>query len=197
MRLPGYVARCLDADADVEDVFALYCDPDTQPLFSERVPITSRAEFADWLDDNLRNAWHDVRVLRCERTGELAGLLFSYAYHPFDLHCKLCLCMTPAFRRTGLAGMAGAAFMAELFGAYPLRKIYALVYDYNAESLASNLQAGFEEEGVLRGYRFWAGAYHDCHVLAMTRERFDERLAPLVARLAAGASEVPAPGDGS
>ena len=176
----GLVANCFDAERDLDDVFALYEDPQTQPLFSELVPITSHAEFADWLDDALRNAYHDVRVVRAAESGEMAGFAFSYDYHPFDLHCKICLCMTPTWRRTGAAALAGMAFLDDLFRSYPLRKVYALVYGYNVESLQSNLAAGFEEEGVMRAYRYLNGAYHDCHILAMTRERFAERRAQLV-----------------
>ena len=76
----------------------------------------------------------------------------------------------------------GARFIGDLFAAYPLRKVYALVYGYNRESLRSNLQAGFVEEAVLRDYRYLDGAYHDCHILALTRESYEKTLAPLVAR---------------
>ena len=176
----GLVAGCFDMERDLDDVFALYQDRQIQPLFAQMVPITSKAEFVDWLDDALRNAYHDVWVVRASETGELAGFAFSYDYHPFDLHCKICLCMAPAWRGTGAAAFVGMAFLESLFRAYPLRKVYALVYGYNAESLASNRAAGFEEEGVLREYRYLDGAYHDCHVLAMTRERFLERRAQLV-----------------
>ena len=167
-----------EAQRDLDDLFALFSAPTGQPLFSERVPITSREEFGDWLDDMLRNSYHDVRIVRAQGTGELVGIAFSYDYRPFDLHCKVCVSLAPAWQDRGVAGRIGTTFMDELFRAYPLRKIYALVYGYNERSLASNLQAGFEEEGCLRGYRYLDGTYHDCHVLAMTRERFYTRLAP-------------------
>lgn len=175
---PGFAASCYDLDRDLADVFSLYCDRDTQPLFSERVPITSVAEFSDWLDDNLRHAYHDFMVVREAETGAFAGIAFSYDYHPFDLHCKVCVCMARRYWDTGLAACAGRSLVGDLFEAYPLRKVYALVYDFNERSLQSNLAAGFVEEAVLREYRYHAGAYHDCHVLAMTRERYEARLAP-------------------
>lgn len=166
-----------EADRDERDLFALYADPMGQPLFSERVPITSLAEFSDWLDGMLRESYHDFHVVRAHEGGELAGIVFSYDYHPFDLHCKVCVSLTRPWQDRGVAGRLGATFIDELFRAYPLRKVYALVYGYNERSLASNLQAGFEEEGCLQAYRYFDGAYHDCHILAMTRERFAERLA--------------------
>lgn len=107
----------------------------------------------------------------------MAGFVFSCDYHAFDLHCKVCLYATPEYCGTGLAAVLGASFLDEPFSIYPLRKVYALVYDYNGASLRSNLQAGFVEEGVMRDYRYLGGSYHDCHILAMTREAFGERLA--------------------
>ena len=74
----------------------------------------------------------------------------------------------------------GARFMGDLFSAYPLRKIYALVYGYNEESLRSNLAAGFVEEGVMREYRYLGGAWHDCHILALTKQAYEEGLGKLL-----------------
>lgn len=41
--------------------------------------------------------------------------------------------------------------MKQLFKQYPLRKIYVDIYDYNQESLKSNISAGFEIEGSIEG----------------------------------------------
>lgn len=170
--------RPFDPQRDMEPIFRLYQDPQEQALFAQRVPITSVDEFAEWFGTNMRTSYHDFHVVEDPSAGHrMAGFVFSYDYHPFDLHCKVCLYTVPAYRGTGLAGVMGASFIDELFAIYPLRKVYALVYDYNGASLQSNLQAGFVEEGVLRDYRYLGGSYHDCHVLALTREAFYERLA--------------------
>ena len=88
--------------------------------------------------------------------------------------------MRPEWRGSGAAGLMGARFMGDLFSAYPLRKIYALVYGYNEESLRSNLAAGFVEEGVMREYRYLGGAWHDCHILALTKQAYEEGLGKLL-----------------
>ena len=176
--------RPFDAQRDMPIMFGLYQDPHEQALFAQRVPLTTPDEFGEWLDANMRNNYQEFRVVERTDTGELAGLAFAYDYRPFDLHCKVCVYMRPEWRGSGAAGLMGARLIGDLFCAYPLRKVYALVYGYNEESLHSNLEAGFVEEACLRDYRYLDGAYHDCHVLALSREAWAQRLAPLVERAA-------------
>ena len=178
--MQGLAFRAYHGTEDARVMFDLYSDPFEQALFAQRVPLTTPFEFQEWLEANLRDQYHEFRVVACESTGDLAGFMFAYDYRPFDLHCKVCLYMRPMWRSTGAGAIMGARFLADLFCAYPLRKVYALVYDYNNESLHSNLKAGFREEGCLEKYRYLNGAYHDCHVLSLDRRTFEERLAPLV-----------------
>lgn len=68
---------------------------------------------------------------------------------------------------------ARAEFLFNLdFVDYPIRKVYFEIYDYNTQSLSSNLQAGFTEEGCLKEYRYHNGVFHDLHILAMSRQDF-------------------------
>lgn len=172
--------RAYDPARDAPLMFDLYRDPFEQALFAQRVPLTTLGEFEEWLDGNMRGNYHEFRAIACADTGELAGFTFAYDYRPFDLHCKVCVYMRPEWRGSGAAGLMGARFMGDLFAAYPLRKIYALVYGYNAESLRSNLEAGFVEEAVLSQYRYLGGAWHDCHVLSLSREAYEKGLGKLV-----------------
>lgn len=178
--MAGLSFRTFDPDRDTALMFELYRDPYEQALFAQRVPITTLVEFSEWLDGNMRGNYHEFRVIADEETGELAGFTFAYDYHPFDLHCKVCVYMRPEWRGSGAAGLMGARFMGDLFSAYPLRKIYALVYGYNKESLRSNLAAGFVEEGVMREYRYLGGAWHACHILALTKRAYEAGLGKLL-----------------
>ena len=179
----GLSFRAYDPARDAAAMFDLYRDPHEQALFAQRVPITTLAEFEEWLDGNMRANYHEFRVVTAGEGDELAGFVFAYDYHPFDLHCRVCVYMRPELRGSGAAGLAGARLIGDLFAAYPLRKVYALVYGYNEESLRSNLAAGFVEEACLREYRYLDGRWHDCHVLALTREAYEARLAPIVGRV--------------
>lgn len=185
--MSGLAFRAFDPARDAQVMFDLYRDPFEQALFAQRVPLTTLAEFEEWLDGNMRGNYHEFRVICDAEGGQLAGFVFAYDYRPFDLHCKVCVYMRPKWRGSGAAGLMGARFMGGLFCTYPLRKIYALVYGYNAESLRSNLQAGFVEEAVLREYRYLGGAWHDCHVLSLSRQAYEEGLGKLVQRGRQGA----------
>ena len=195
-RLGGLRLRHYDARTDVEPMFAAYSDPAEQALFAHREQINSVQEFDAWMTENVASVYHDLYVIEAPADdgrdasvdgahggdgarggGRFAGFVYSYDYRTSDLRCNMCLYLARPYRGTGVAGIVAATFLDELFSYYPLRKVYLYVYDYNRASLASDLQAGFVEEGCLREYRYLDGRWWDCHVLAMTRRGFEERLA--------------------
>ena len=164
--------RTFDAARDMAAVAPFFLQADERVLFDVPTPLTSTDEFTAWFSGKLRTSFHDFFVLEQAGSGAFAGFAFSYDYRSFDLHCKVGIVTVPEVRGTGLPALAACDLLARLFRAYPLRKVYALVYDFNRQSLASNLAAGFVEEGLLREDRYWDGAWHDCHVLGLTREAF-------------------------
>jgi RimJ/RimL family protein N-acetyltransferase len=182
----GLCLRKFDPRIDVEPLFAAYSNPTEQALFSPRIAISSLADFDAWLGDRMTNFYHDFSVI--EQVAEtqdgdadagrtFAGCVYSYNYSDVDQRCNVFLYLAPRWRSTGAGGRIAATFIDELFTYYPLRKVYLYVYDYNRESLTSDLQAGFVEEGLLRDWRYFDGRWWDCHVLAMTREAFGRHLA--------------------
>ncbi|MEE8716876.1 MAG: GNAT family protein [Coriobacteriales bacterium] len=187
----GLRLRGFDARVDVEPLFEAYLDPREQALFATRAPICGLQQFDEWVEGRMGCFYHDFRVVEAPlpappddggardgaRRGEFAGFVYSYDYSEGDQRCNVCLYLTRRWRATGAAGRVASTFLDELFAYYPLRKVYLYVYDYNRASLESDLQAGFVEEGLLRGYRYYDGRWWDCHVLAMTREAFRARLA--------------------
>lgn len=60
------------------------------------------------------------------------------------------------------------------FLAYDLRKIYLEVLEPQMVGLESLVGWALEREGLLREHRYVMGSYLDCHVLSLTRSRFDE-----------------------
>ena len=65
--------------------------------------------------------------------------------------------------------------MDYLFKNYSLRKIYSPTFAYNLDSYKAQLDAGMQEEGRLKEYRYYDGKYHDLIILAITREEFYKR----------------------
>lgn len=172
--MPDVRLRGLDPRTDVECLFVAHCNAAEQALFSPCEPVGSLESFDAWLRDRVDDFYHEFRVVEVD--GAFAGFVYSYGYSASDQRCNLCSYVVPELRDTGVAGLAAATFLDRLFACWPLRKVYLYVYDYNEASLRADLDAGFEQEGLLRDYRYLDGGWWDCHVLAMTRERFYERL---------------------
>jgi len=55
------------------------------------------------------------------------------------------------------------------FGEMRLERVWLRVFDYNARAVRSYEKAGFVDEVLLRHDRFHRGAYHDVHLMAITR----------------------------
>ncbi len=59
------------------------------------------------------------------------------------------------------------------FGEMRLERIWLRVFDYNERAVRSYLKAGFVHEVLLRHDRFHRGAYHDVHLMAITRPEWE------------------------
>lgn len=157
---------------DLEDLFNLMMDSKDQILFHGRIQINSLPDFEKWMINNMTHVYHDFYVICDDNDYNIVGYIYSYEYRTYDGHCKVCTFLKSKYRDIGVGAICGIRFFDELFSSYPLRKIYIDVYDYNKQSLASNLDAGFVEEGCLKDFRYDNGGYHDMHLLAITRENF-------------------------
>lgn len=170
-----FAFRKLHYDNDISFLYDLITDPNEQIMFQTNKPINSMRDFQMWFDGNLRNEYHDFYILEDLDNKNVVGFVYSYAYKQYDLHCKIAVILFPHYRKMGIGAMATLSFMKQLFKQYPLRKIYVDIYDYNQESLKSNISAGFEIEGVLKEYRYLNGKYHSLNVLSISRECFEKR----------------------
>ncbi len=158
---------------DTEDLYGLISNYDEQIMFHSLVCLNSCMEFEQWMIDNFRRVYLDFRVIKdIKNYNTTIGYAYAYDYRRNDLNCKLCLFLKKEYRDSGLGAFATIKYMDLLFRCYPIRKIYFDIYDYNKQSLKSNLQAGFIEEGCLKEYRYHNGSFYDLHILSMDRETF-------------------------
>lgn len=169
----------LDVDRDLDSLFSMMLSSD-QYLFSTIISINSKEEFEEWLRSQIRNFFHEFKVIFFE--GKAVGFLYAYEFTLKDLHCKLCMDICDTLRGIGVGGIAAIMYLDYLFDTYPLRKVYSTVYEYNKQSLLSNIRAGFCEEGVLKEYRYYNGKYYDMHFFSITRERFATNLKKIARR---------------
>jgi RimJ/RimL family protein N-acetyltransferase len=169
------ILRKFDYKNDLDILFNIMINSNDQMLFHGRIQLNSVPDFEKWFMGNLTHGYHDFYVVEDGETKEVMGYIYSYEFRPYDGHCKVCTVLTEKYRAVGVGAVVGLRFLNELFSNYPLRKVYIDVYDYNKQSLQSNIDAGFVEEGLLKNFRYENGEYHDMHVLGLTRERFYEK----------------------
>lgn len=164
------------------DLYFLYqaMSSGDQFLYSTQITHNSEKMFYEWIYQRLDHEFHDFYLVKKVEDNENIGFVHNYDFSLKDGHCKLVVYISSVLRDTGIGGIAAILFMKQLFKEYPLKKLYSTIYDYNSQSLESNIRAGFKEEGVLKKYRYYDGAYHNLHYLTMTREQFENTLGRLV-----------------
>lgn len=171
-----------DMERDLHSLFLMMTDDD-QYLFSTCVLCNTERDFSNWLADRLRGNFHDFYVITDgSTTGTPIGFAYDYDFSLRDGHCKLCVYVSKDYRTLGLGGIAAVSFMDLLFNSYPLRKVYSTIYEYNQQSLQSNLRFGFTAEGVVEKFRYHNGQYHSLHYLSMSRQQFEKIRSKLMRR---------------
>lgn len=167
--------RSIDPQRDIDRLYRYMSDERNQTLFSHSFRINSPQEFSQWLSGKLAGGdYHDFFMID-DAHGRTIGFTFSYEFFPYDRHCKFTLCLYEEFQGMGAGALAAALMMDYLFGAYPLRRIFVSIFDYNTASLEANEKGGFVEVGVLPEWRYARGEYHALHVLSISRQEFYAR----------------------
>lgn len=170
-----FVLRKFNFRNDIQDLFDIMADPDYQMLFHKKMNINTLLEFDAWLQNNFKGNFHEFYVVSDKRNLGMLGFVYSYDYSPVNCNCKFTLVLRRDVQGTGLGVMVGIRFLDMLFRNYPLKKVFSLVYDYNQQSIQSQVQAGFCHEGAFKEYRYYNGMFYDLHILSMPREIFYEK----------------------
>lgn len=166
--------RPFDYRLDLQCLFAYMLEEGNQKMFSHGFQIHNIPQFEQWITEKFaKNEFHDFFMIECDDEYTI-GFTFSYDFFNYDGHCKYTLCLYEDWQNKGYGAVVALKMMDYLFKKYPLKQILISVFDYNANSLSSNLKGGFEEVGVIPEYRFCDGEYHAMHILRITREKFYE-----------------------
>lgn len=177
--MEGYALEHINISKDIQFLYKVMAAED-QYLYSTKLRFPSIQNFEQWLSVRLKNEFHDFFIIRESQHMEPLGYVHNYDFSLVDGHCKLVVYIIPEYREIGIGGMAAITFMKKLFAMYPLRKLYSTIYDYNRESLNSNLAAGFQEEANILDYRYYDGKYHSIHYLSISRQQFEKTIGRLV-----------------
>jgi hypothetical protein len=114
--------------------------------------------------------------------GEPCGHVCSYQTDELGGSTKIAM-VADGERRLRHWPMEGAyLFFDHLFAAFPLRKLYFEVPEFNRRTLGSFLDRYTEEEGRLRDHAFAQGRYWDLVVAAMWRHHWEALQASPVGR---------------
>lgn len=175
--------RAFDYQTDICQLYDYMMKEDNQILFSHSFQIHNLPMFESWISEKFsRNEYHDFFIIESNK-GVQMGFVYSYEYHPHDLNCKFTLCLYEEYQHRGLGAIAGIKMLDYLFRKYPLKQVFISVFDYNINSLSSNLKGGFVEVGILPEYRFCGGKFYALHILRISREVFYERHYKILGKL--------------
>jgi RimJ/RimL family protein N-acetyltransferase len=155
-------------EEDLTFLFRLLAEPSRSHLWMRGRPVYDEAGFHQaW------NAWTGGMIAAkfiIESAGRPVGLVFDCDRTPEDGWTRATTLLQEENVGHGGGVIATALFMDWLFQSLPLRKVYHEVFAYNETVVRMWRKIGLVEEGLLKGDRYWNGAYWDLHVFALHRE---------------------------
>jgi RimJ/RimL family protein N-acetyltransferase len=155
-------------ETDLPFLFQLLGDPTRVHLWLRGRPVYDEAGFRQtW------SAWTSGMMgakFIIESAGRPVGLVFDYDRTLDDGWTRVTTLVLEESAGRGGGVIGACLFMDWLFQSLPLRKMYHEVFGYNESVVRMWRKVGLTEEGVLKGDRYWNGAYWDLHIFALYRE---------------------------
>lgn len=174
------------SDEDLSYLYSKECDLEEKHLWSENRCIPVAFEYKNEFWDRLKHFYHTFFMIYSKKENMPIGFLFSYRYSTNDRIAYTTIYIEKEYRQTYASAVAGTLFCDYLFTFYDLRKIYAMVYDYNNASKGFLAHGGFVQEGRLKEYRYYNGKYYDMLTLALYRDVFYEKMAKVIKAIRKG-----------
>jgi RimJ/RimL family protein N-acetyltransferase len=107
-------------------------------------------------------------VMRHTPSGQPVGFVDGN-FHERDCVGEIEVFISPELRERG-AGRPIVEFIGHMFVNYPLRSLFAQVYEYNITMISLLQKGGFQHEGSLRDYVWWQDRYWDVRIYRLDRE---------------------------
>lgn len=130
--------------------------------------------------------WRSVliqHVIVHAKTSSPVGLVAAFDADLRSGTAQLDFVIEPSLHGQGWPYEAVVLFIDHVFRWWPLRKLYLESLRPLAHSLGGGLGRIFVEEGCLTAHEYVDGAWVDVHLLAATRERWDEHASRLLERI--------------
>ena len=128
-------------------------------------------------DDYARTLWSGVlaQYIIVDRASNVGlGLCSCYGADLANGHAKFAATRFDPDDRAAAFMEGLALFTDSLFRSFPLRKLYLEIPAFNLDTVRSAIGRMLAEEGVLREHVYFDGRYWDQHILALTRESFED-----------------------
>jgi RimJ/RimL family protein N-acetyltransferase len=154
-----------------DDVFRLYSDIRTRPLWSGDREFLCSFQFRDYIYRKIDRDYHTFFIAFNE-SNHVIGVVFSNKYDIKNGFLYTTVALRYEYMKTGLGAEAGLVYCDFLFQNYPIRKIYTTVFSYNELSKNTMYSAGFNIEGTLKQHVFVNGKYHDLNILSVFKNEF-------------------------
>lgn len=162
-------------DCDLPFLSGMFRNISRRELWTDNRRIVMSDEFRESFRQDMRHFYHTFFVISTvEDPDTPVGFFYSYHYSPSDGYAYTTLAMDDECRLSGIAAEAGIIAYRYLFEKYPIRKLYAEIYEYNQASLSFIRRIGFEEEGFLKNHIYYQGRYYGKFIYALYPERAEK-----------------------
>jgi len=127
-----------------------------------------------------------IMVIRETQSGVPIGIFQLYDIAAADGTAAFLIYIAKPWRSAGYGQLATHEILSYVFRSYPLRKIYADVYEFNKLSALLLLAGGFHEVGRLKQHLWWRDRYWDIAKYSCCREDAEALLTRLLGPWADG-----------
>lgn len=159
------------------DYYILYSwrnDTESLYLWSHPRRLVSFPEYANSLEKSLHTDVNIWLVITEKDSEKPIGFVYSYDTKSWDGHTFLAMFISSEFRGKEYGLEAGALFVRYLMDYFPLKKIYADIFEFNPISQSFVTEYGFIEEGFFPSHRYYQGKYWGMRRLALYRESWEK-----------------------
>lgn len=175
--LSRYTIRSLNIDKDIDKIFHVINNPNEQLNLIGHINSNTIDIYKKQLAVKLENVYHDFDVIEVD--GDFAGFVATYESQNINIKAMIYI---DSNYRNGKLGLVGIDYMNRIFLKHNVEKVYTEVYAYNKHSIKYHQQFGFQEEGRLIEYRYFAGKYWDLILYGISKDTFYYKYSSIINR---------------
>lgn len=161
--------------SDYKRYYEIYTDPRVAiRLSDEDIPKTERDAMLSviYWRDLFRRSLSFFWGIALKETDSLIGTIGFFDYNAYNRKAEICYDLDPNYWRCGIMRRALIEVLNFGFGVVDLYRVSAKTLHDNQPSLNLLYDVGFQEEGIMRGYRFIRGEFPDIKALSLLPHEF-------------------------